>query len=64
MNAPRTTATPARDRIPALRAEVAQAQAKLERLREALGFRTAKLNRLLAEDAMSGTSATARRDER
>jgi hypothetical protein len=51
------------DPIPALRAEVATTQAKLDRLRAALASRQQKLNRLLAEDAMNGTAATARRHE-
>ena len=58
MNAP-TLTPPARDRIPALRAEVAAARAKLQRIREAVTAKETKLNRLLAESAMRD-SATAR----
>lgn len=47
-------------RIANLRTEVSATQAKLERLRESLAARTKTLNRLLAEDAMNGTVATAR----
>jgi hypothetical protein len=56
--------SPARDRIPALKAEVAATQAKLERLRASLAARQQKLNRLLAEDAMNGAAAAVRRYER
>jgi hypothetical protein len=52
-----------RHRTETLRAEVASTQSKLARLREALAVRRKKLNRLLAEVAMSG-SATAHRRER
>ncbi len=48
-----------RDRIPALRSEVAATQAKLERLRVALSNRQSKLNRLLAQDALAGSSVSA-----
>jgi hypothetical protein len=47
-------------RVHALRAEVAAAHAKMARLCEALALREAKLNRLLAEDALRAPSASAR----
>lgn len=51
---------PARDRIPALRSEIAATQAKITRLRAALAVRQQKLNRLLAQAALTGTDAAAR----
>lgn len=55
--------TPARDRIPALKAEVRETRAKLDRIKIALEIRQKALNRLLAAEAMNG-SATARTDEK
>lgn len=54
---------PIRDRVPALRGEVAAMQAKLERLKTALAVRQTKLNRLLAQDAMRGAAAADPRNE-
>lgn len=55
------TLGPARDRIPALRAEVAASHAKLARLKDSIAVKTAALNRLLAMDAMHASRAEARR---
>jgi hypothetical protein len=51
---------PCRDPIPALRAEVAATQAKLDRLRAALTIRQTKLHRLLALEVIDGSHASAR----
>lgn len=53
----------AQERARVLQAEVKCAEAKLERLRSSLAERRQKLNRLLAESAMSG-SARGRTDEK